>query len=168
MCTMPWIKPAKQTEIKQMEAFSHLEQPLPLFNRLIAKSPSLLEAFTPVQQAVKETFLTEVQRETLITFVSMHNGCEFCKKSHSQLLIELTGDKDILLKLSSFEEGYFDQRITLMLHYAQKLIAKPVQVEKEDVEALRNIGLSDKEIVEVNHVIAYTSYTNQISIGLGL
>ncbi|KGP90527.1 hypothetical protein N780_05055 [Pontibacillus chungwhensis BH030062] len=165
---MPWIKPAKQAEVKQIEALKDLEQPLPLFNRLIAKSPSLLEAFTPVQRAVKETFLTDIQRETLITYVSMQNGCEFCKDSHSQLLIELTGDGDILSKLSSFEEGHFDQPLTLMLRYASKLVVKPVQVKKEDVEALQDAGLSDKEIVELNHVIAYTSYTNQISIGLGL
>ncbi|MCD5323599.1 MULTISPECIES: peroxidase-related enzyme [Pontibacillus] len=165
---MPWIKPAKQTEIREHEALKNMEQPMPLFNRLIANSPSLLEAFSPIQQAVKETFLTEIQRESLITFVSMRNGCDYCTKSHGQLLEELTDDEDILSKLSGFEEGYFDESLTRMLRYALKLTAKPVQVNKEDVLALKEIGLSETQIVEVNHVIAYTSYTNQISIGLGL
>ncbi|WP_347551976.1 hypothetical protein ABFG93_07520 [Pseudalkalibacillus hwajinpoensis] len=55
-----------------------------------------------------------------------------------------------------------------ILSYAEKLVKSPAELSKEDVQKLRDNGYTEKEIVDINQLIAYTSYTNQISIGLGL
>ncbi|MFY0545838.1 carboxymuconolactone decarboxylase family protein [Brevibacillus sp. H7] len=165
---MTWIKPLKQAEIKELEIYDELKQPVDVFMRLLANDPELLKAFVPLQRAVKSAPFPEVIKEIVITFVSLRNGCQYCTKSHGLLLKELTADEDILAKLDQYESANFSEEIKTILRYAEKLTAKPVQVRQEDLEAIKQFGYNDKQIFQLNQLIAYTSYTNQISIGLGL
>lgn len=165
---MPWIKPVKQQDLKKQPIYDNLEQPVPIFNRLIANSPEILEGFLPLQNAIKETFLSDLEREAIVTYVSFKNGCEYCTKGHSSILEDITGDDEVLEKLKDYQQSDWEENLKAMLTYAEKLISKPATVSKSDIEALKEHGYSEKEITEINHVVAYTSFTNQISIGLGL
>jgi uncharacterized protein YciW len=40
--------------------------------------------------------------------------------------------------------------------------------EAYDIDALRGVGLSDADIVALNNLAAYYSYTNRVATGLGL
>ncbi|QHA90683.1 hypothetical protein [Bacillus sp. N1-1] len=67
---MPWIKPAKQSDIKELEIYKNLEHPVPVFNRLIAKSPDIFSTFMPLAAAVKAGVLNEFETEAVVVFVS--------------------------------------------------------------------------------------------------
>jgi len=41
-------------------------------------------------------------------------------------------------------------------------------MEEADVEALRSAGLTDRDIVDANQVVAYFNYVNRIADGLGV
>ncbi|WP_347551978.1 hypothetical protein ABFG93_07525 [Pseudalkalibacillus hwajinpoensis] len=75
---MSWIKPAKQSDLKNMRIYNDLEQPVPVFNRLIARSPEIFTAFMPLASAVKAGVLNEFETEAVVVFVSKLNGCNFC------------------------------------------------------------------------------------------
>ncbi|MFC0524357.1 peroxidase-related enzyme [Pontibacillus salicampi] len=160
---MPWIKPKKQNDVKKQNG-----EPLPLFNRLIANSETMYSAFAPLQTAISHTFLSDFEKEAIITYVSMKNGCTYCTKSHGTLFSQLSGEEDAEYKLQNFASMDWPASLKCMLYYADKLTDRPASVEKEDIEQLRAFGYSEEQIVEINHVIAYTTYTNQISMGLGL
>jgi len=55
-----------------------------------------------------------------------------------------------------------------MLCYAEKLTKKPNSVEKEDIKKLKEMGLSDKDILDLNQVVSYFNYVNRIAEGLGI
>jgi len=55
-----------------------------------------------------------------------------------------------------------------MLCYAEKLTKKPNSVKKEDIKRLKEIGLSDKDILDLNQVVSYFNYVNRIAEGLGI
>ena len=166
---MPWIKPAKQSEIKELPISRDLEQPVPVFNRLIAKSPDIFTAFMPLASAVKAGVLNELETEAVVVFVSKLNGCEFCYNGHGALLKELSGNENILDELNQYKSSNcFSVHLKHILSYAEKLVDSPTNLEKEDLQKLKDDGYTEKEIVEINQLIAYTSYTNQTSIGLGL
>ncbi|MYL36690.1 carboxymuconolactone decarboxylase family protein [Halobacillus litoralis] len=162
---MPWIKPVKQQHTKEIKGE---EGPSSLFDRLIANEPDLYTAFRPLQKAVKETNLPEDLREAVITFVSMKNGCRYCTESHAALLKELTGVEHVEEWLEDFEASSMSEQWKAVLEYAGRLTAKPVQVDKESVDRLKEAGFDAREIAVINHTVAYTSYTNQLSMGLGL
>jgi len=55
-----------------------------------------------------------------------------------------------------------------MLTYAVKLTRTPGEVVEGDVEALRSVGFSDRDVLDICEVIAYYAYANRIADGLGI
>ncbi|MBA2175109.1 hypothetical protein H0266_09410 [Halobacillus locisalis] len=161
---MPWVKPIKQKEMKE---YSNGEA-VGVFDRLLANDPDTYQSFLPLQKAVKRTDLSEDLREAIITFVSMKNGCKFCTKSHSEILATYVDEPDLLGWLKEYERSDMNDVWKAVLTYADHLVSKPVKVTKEDIVRLKDTGFDEKGIVEINQTIAYTSYTNQLSMGLGL
>ncbi len=54
------------------------------------------------------------------------------------------------------------------MHYAKLLTQTPAAVEEEQIKALREAGLDDGEILEINQVISYFTYANRTVLGLGV
>jgi alkylhydroperoxidase family enzyme len=65
-------------------------------------------------------------------------------------------------------EEAFDGAQLAGLNYASKLTLSADQVVEEDIEVLRQAGLDDGEILEINQVTAYFSYANRTVLGLGV
>lgn len=55
-----------------------------------------------------------------------------------------------------------------IVDYALKLTREPLKVRWEDVEELREVGLTDAEILDVCQVTAYYAYVNRLAMGLGV
>ena len=55
-----------------------------------------------------------------------------------------------------------------MLEYAVKLTVAPGEVRRDDVDALRSVGFSDRDILDIVEVTAYYAYVNRIADGLGV
>ncbi len=55
-----------------------------------------------------------------------------------------------------------------MLTYAAKLTETPAAMEQGDVEALRDAGFTDRDILDIAQVVAYYAYANRIADGLGI
>ncbi|MBI3733249.1 MAG: peroxidase-related enzyme [Chloroflexi bacterium] len=55
-----------------------------------------------------------------------------------------------------------------MLDYAAKLTREPWTVREGDVQALRETGFSDADILDIAQVTAYFAYVNRIADGLGV
>lgn len=112
--------------------------------------------------------------ECIGVLVSLLNNCAYCANHHSVgLKRQLKGD----------EERYADYRRELdknlpgepftaieqaSLAYARKLTLDPGNVNQADIDELRNAGLNDGEILEINQVAAYFSYANRTVTGLGV
>ena len=64
------------------------------------------------------------------------------------------------------EQG-FAPRDVQILRYAERLTREPAAVEKSDISRLRDAGLDDGEILEVNQVVSYFAYANRTVQGLG-
>jgi uncharacterized peroxidase-related enzyme len=60
-----------------------------------------------------------------------------------------------------------DQRLA-MLAYVEKLTLTPGDMVKADVEALSNVGFTDRDILDICTVAAYYAYVNRIADGLGV
>ena len=55
-----------------------------------------------------------------------------------------------------------------MLDYAVKLTHRPGEMVADDVAALRAVGFSDRDILDIVEVTAYYAYANRIADGLGV
>ena len=118
--------------------------------------------------------LPEWYLEAVGVLVSRLNGCTYCAGHHSTGLERLLKAESLdfgsyILALDSDEPGApFTSREQLGLAYARKLTHSPGQIESADVDALREAGFEDGEILEINQVAAYFAYANRTVTGLGV
>ncbi len=55
-----------------------------------------------------------------------------------------------------------------MLGYVEKLTSTPGEMTESDVVALRDVGFTERDILDICTVTAYYAYVNRIADGLGV
>ena len=55
-----------------------------------------------------------------------------------------------------------------ILDYAVKLTVTPWAMARADVDLLRDQGLDDRDVLDVNQVTSYFAYVNRVADGLGV
>jgi uncharacterized peroxidase-related enzyme len=112
-------------------------------------------------------------QETISSYVSMLNNCDYSLANHWKNAVHLmdseqNSDKiEDALKKQRPEEVFDGERLA-MLEYAGKLTLNPGNMIEKDVEKLRNEGIDDGRILELNQIIGYFNYVNRLLNGLGV
>ncbi|CAM3771893.1 carboxymuconolactone decarboxylase family protein [Deinococcus frigens] len=111
--------------------------------------------------------------ETLGVWVSTLNHCAYCAEHHFAGLRRLLNDDaraDAIrgaIKARDPDTAPLTDAQRQALRYAEKLTLNLSSVSESDVDALREAGFSDGEILEINQVTAYFAYANRTVLGLG-
>lgn len=88
---------------------------------------------------------------------------------HRRGLRRLLHDDELLAAIeTNWREALLSQSRTAMLEYAVKLTVAPGEIKRNDVDALRSAGFSDRDILDIVEVTAYYAYVNRIADGLGV
>lgn len=111
--------------------------------------------------------------ETIGVYVSLLNKCRYCIDHHYAGLLRLLNDaergKGIRAALDANDPAAaFAGRELAGLQYVEKLTVNATSLGADDVQALRDAGFSDGEILEINQVTAYFAYANRTVLGLGI
>ena len=111
--------------------------------------------------------------EVVASYTSLKNACAYSLTHHFSNARRLLNDDEradaILNALQAgAPERVFVGKELELLRYAAKLTTGVAQMERRDVDRLRESGCSDGEILEVNQVVAYFSYSNRLLNGLGV
>ncbi len=67
-----------------------------------------------------------------------------------------------------FTKAGISKEDKIMLYYSKKLTEKPAAISEKDIKALRKAGFMDRDIFDINQVVAYFNYVNRIADGLGV
>jgi len=111
--------------------------------------------------------------EVLGVWVSSLNRCAYCVEHHFAGLQRLLKDEDRGLAIRAAIEARdpaaapLDEAQKAAMAYARTLTEAPWDLTEADVQALRDEGFDDGEILEINQVSAYFSYANRTVLGLG-
>lgn len=113
--------------------------------------------------------LSRAQREMVGVVVSGLNRCQYCVVHHGEALGAYERDPAVLQALpEAYREAPLSEADRAMLRYAEKLTLRPAEVREEDVEALREAGFSDADILDINLIAAYFNFVNRVVLGLGV
>lgn len=112
-------------------------------------------------------------QETISSYVSILNDCPYSLANHWANARHLIGDPARADAIGDAlrarrPEDALDGRDLALMRYAEKLTLRPGAMEKADVDALRDAGLDDGEILEANQIIGYFNYVNRLLNGLGV
>ena len=115
-----------------------------------------------------ESGLSRVQREMIAVVVSTVNSCHYCMVSHAAYLRKLTGDPTLVEQLrTNYRYADLDPRERAMLDFAVKLTDRSSSCTEADVQALREAGWSDEDVMDITEVAAMFNFTNRLASGLG-
>lgn len=111
--------------------------------------------------------------ETIGVYVSLINRCSYCVDHHFEGLKRLLNDDakaEVINKklITNSYDTLFDKDYSLVLRYAEKLTKNPNQITEDQIIELKNEGLDDGQILEINQVISYFNYANRTVLGLGV
>ena len=117
--------------------------------------------------------LSKSYLEAIGVYVSLLNQCRYCVDHHFAGLLRLLQDPErgaeIRAALDANDPAAaFDGKELAGLQYAEKLTTSAAELLPGDIETLREAGLEDGEILEINQVTAYFAYANRTVLGLGI
>jgi uncharacterized peroxidase-related enzyme len=111
--------------------------------------------------------------EAIGVLTSMLNRCAYCVEHHFTGMVRLLEDatrsqqiRDALARRRW--EQQFDRQECAALDYVTLLTQHPADVSEAEIQALRDAGWDDGEILEINQVTAYFAYANRTVLGLGV
>jgi uncharacterized peroxidase-related enzyme len=112
--------------------------------------------------------------EAIGVLVSLLNDCSYCAKHHGAGMKRLMAREPekfeaCMAELQKDEPARpFNKAQRSALAYAKKLTQRPGDIRPEDIRRMREAGLSDGKILEVNQVASYFAYANRTVTGLGV
>ena len=89
--------------------------------------------------------------------------------AHAGALRQLTGD-DLTAEFlqNDWREASLTEAEFAMLEYAEKLTVAPAMMEQKDIQALRDTGWTDRDMLDIALASAYFNFRVRIVDGLGL
>jgi len=138
--------------------------------RLYALRPShLLRWNEHYEELMKgESGLSKAEREMIAVVVSVANECRYCIAAHSAALRKLTKDPALADAIAAdHATAAIEPRSRAMLDYARKLTLRPTEMAEADVDALRDTGWTDADVMDIAEVTGMFNLTNRMASGLG-
>jgi len=112
-------------------------------------------------------------QETIASYVSVLNDCDYSLSNHWANARHLINDNEradrIEAALHDDAPGsVFDGAELAMLTYARKLTCRPGDMTEADILRMREQGVDDGQILEINQIVGYFNYVNRLLNGLGV
>jgi uncharacterized peroxidase-related enzyme len=135
---------------------------LPNMFRLIALSPAALQGFMANNGALTKT-LDVKTRERIARAIAQVNGCDYCLSAHSYLGLNFAkiSPEEVALNRKG-ESG--DPKANAAVHFAAKVVRERGHITEADINAVRDAGFSDGQIVEILAVTAENIFTNLLNV----
>jgi len=117
----------------------------------------------------EKSSLTRPERELIAVAVSAANRCMYCVNHHAEALNHYWRDEEKLQRLvRDVDFTDLPERSQGLLLYALKLTLAPNEMDKSDIDALRQHGFKDRDILDINLIVSYFNFVNRIATGLGV
>ncbi|MFQ6012157.1 MAG: peroxidase-related enzyme [Thermoplasmata archaeon] len=113
--------------------------------------------------------LSRAQREMIGVVVSCLNRCPYCVVHHAEALAHHQESAEVVEGVKEdYREAPLRPEDRAMLDYAAKVTKAPWTMTEKDVEALREAGFTDGEVLDINLIASYFNFVNRVVHGLGV
>ena len=160
---IPSIQPNEATG-KTKELFDSVKANIgtvPNAIKLLAHSPTGLQGVLQFYGALSGGTLDAATRERIALAVANVNGCDYCNGSHTAIAKSLKLSDD---EIEANRRGHSsDTQANVAVAFARKVAVTRADVTEGDVQALREAGYSEAQIVEIVLNVAYNVLTNYVN-----
>jgi uncharacterized peroxidase-related enzyme len=133
----------------------------PNLMKVLANAPQVLKSYLDTNSALAGGNLEAQHRERIALRVAELNRCEYCLSAHTYLGSHAgLSDEEVL---ASREGASSEPKANAVLALVTAAVKKQGRVSRSEMDAARNAGLSDGEIVEVVANVALNIMTNYLN-----
>lgn len=112
--------------------------------------------------------LPRADRELGATAESILNGCVYCTSVHARFYNQLSKGTAVIERLfANGLDAELERRERAVVDFAVGLSQTPPAVAAEDVAALRDVGLDDRDILDLCDAVAMFAWANRLMLTLG-
>jgi uncharacterized peroxidase-related enzyme len=134
--------------------------------RLVANSPAALEGYVSLSGALSKGALPAPTRERIALAVAEINGCGYCLAAHTYLGKNLAKLDDA--EIAANRDGHSnDAKADAAVRFAAKVTETRGHTSEEDLQAVRDAGYTDAQIIEIVQHVALNTWTNYINVVAG-
>jgi len=157
----------EQTEVLEM---SHPKAKVSDYYLFLVHQPAILkqrsEAFNAIMYAPGG--LARADRELGSLVVSRINGCVYCASVHAQRFEQLAKRNDTVAQVFDEPRGAgVNEREKAIVQFSIRLTEEPENIRPDDIQALKDAGLEQAEILDLLHADAIFAWANRLMLNLG-
>lgn len=163
------VEKATPQQIEVLEA-SHPQAKTSDYYLLLVHEPEILEHRSTTYNAIMYApgGLTRADRELGALTVSCINGCVYCASVHAQRFEQLAKRDQIVADIFDNPATAGDtERDRAIIRLATELTESPSSFSEARIQELKNLGLEDKEILDLIHSVAIFGWANRLMLNLG-
>jgi uncharacterized peroxidase-related enzyme len=137
---------------------------------VLANDVETLKVRTPLFNAImyNRGGLGRAERELGAIAASIVNRCVYCAAVHASRYNQLTKDESVMERIfADGPEAELAERQAAILRFATRLSSTPSAADEEDMQALREVGMSDEEILDLILSAALFGWANRLMHTLG-
>ena len=134
--------------------------------RAVANSPAALQSMWGAFGALGGGVIGAALGEQIAVAVANRNACDYCLAAHTALGRKAGVSGEALAAAQTGESA--DPRTAAVLRFVLQLVNERGQVDAADVQALRDQGVNDEQIVEIVAHVALNLFTNYVNVALGV
>jgi len=156
------IDAAPQASQAMLEAVKKQLGVVPNLFRMVSTSPAALEGYLSLSGALGKGKLPAPTRERIALAVAELNGCSYCLSAHTYLAKNLAKLDDA--EISANRNGTSnDPKADAAVRFAAKVVRERGHLQAKDVEAVKQAGYDDGQILEIVLHVALNTWTNYIN-----
>jgi uncharacterized peroxidase-related enzyme len=136
----------------------------PNMMKTIAQSPAVLEGYLNFSDALGSGTLNAGLREQIALISAEANGCSYCASAHTVIgkMVDLNEEAILDARQARATEAKTDAT----LKFARQIIVNRDAISDEELQTVRDAGISDGELAEIIANVAlniFTNYFNEIA-----
>ena len=122
---------------------------VPNYTRAFSLHPELYEAWRGLNKAAKQNM--DPRRYELATLAAARRRrSSYCALAHGSVLASMfMSDEQLLDVVADHRRAGLDEVDVAVMDFAEKVAGDPTLVNQEDVDRLRALGLSDRDVFDV-------------------
>lgn len=124
----------------------------------MANSPAALEGFLAFSGALQGGVLGAASAEQIALAVAGQNSCDYCASAHTLLAKGAGIDSEEAAR--NLRGKANDARTAAILAFVSVVVEQRGQLTQEQIEAVRQAGISDAELVEIVAHVGLNMFTN--------
>jgi uncharacterized peroxidase-related enzyme len=140
---------------------------VPNYAKVFCDRPDIMKLWANLLAGIRRN--VDPRRFELVTLAAaLELGSSYCSLAHAKVLAEKFLSEGDLRAIATGDSGTLSEAEVAMMALARKVVADSTSVAREDVDALRENGLSEDEIFDVVAVAAARAFFAKLVDALGV